>query len=81
MSVHEFGEDGALYDAAGGLVHVLNDSAFFIWQKCDGMTTVEDLLEQMLQRYGQVPRERLELDIQVTLEKLYSLGVCMRGLE
>ncbi len=35
-----------LYDAVGKMVHVVNESAYFIWKCCDGQHTVEDIVKE-----------------------------------
>jgi len=35
-----------LYDAAGKMVHVINESAYFIWKRCDGQHTIEDIVKE-----------------------------------
>lgn len=33
----------ALFDARGDRVHLLNETAFALWQLCDGMTSPEEM--------------------------------------
>lgn len=35
-----------LYDAVRKVVHVLNETAYFIWERCDGQHTIEDIVRE-----------------------------------
>ncbi|MFQ5668949.1 MAG: PqqD family protein [Acidobacteriota bacterium] len=44
-----------LYDSASNTFHVLNETAEFIWELCDGKHTVEEM-EQEISANFEVPR-------------------------
>ncbi len=35
-----------LYDAVKKVVHVVNETAYFIWERCDGQHTIEDIVRE-----------------------------------
>ena len=37
----------ALYDPSGDRIHVLNETAEFIWHLCDGKHTLDDIANQI----------------------------------
>jgi hypothetical protein len=56
------GEELMLYDATGRAVHVLNDAARYVWERCDGAHTAEDLLAEAVETFT-APPEELRADI------------------
>jgi len=63
------GNDHMLYDAAGRAVHLLNETAFFVWQRCDGGCTVEDIISEAAAVY-KVSGEQIQADIEQCLAAL-----------
>jgi len=45
-------DEHMLYDAVGRMVHVLNESAYFIWKRCDGRHTLEDIVKEASSQDG-----------------------------
>ena len=39
-------DEHMLYDAVRKVVHVVNETAYFIWKRCDGQHTVEDIVRE-----------------------------------
>ena len=60
--VREIGDERVVYDPATHQVGVLNATAVFIFERCDGTRTVDDLLGEMAARF-EAPREVLEKDL------------------
>ena len=48
----EVGKEHMLYDALGKVVHVLNETAFFVWQRCDGKHTTQDIVREVCSLSG-----------------------------
>ena len=48
----EVGDERMLYDAAGRAVHVLNGSAEWIWDHCDGTHTIEEIIAEAVELFG-----------------------------
>jgi hypothetical protein len=47
----EVGGELMLYDATGKVVHVLNDTARFVWERCDGKHSADDILVEAQKAY------------------------------
>ena len=47
------GPDKLLYDTANKTVHVLNGSADFLWQRCDGSRNLEEIAEEAASTFGE----------------------------
>lgn len=63
------GDERVVYDPATHAVAVLNESAAFILEQCDGTRTVAAILGALEARYA-APRERLRADLLATLADL-----------
>ncbi len=48
---HELDGEALLYDTADNVTHRLNDTAYFIWQHCDGTRDTAELASLLTQRY------------------------------
>ena len=42
----QVGKEQMLYDVVGRVVHVLNETAYFIWKRCDGQHTIEEIVKE-----------------------------------
>jgi hypothetical protein len=66
--VRQLGEESMLYDSEKGTIHILNPTAEFIWNLCDGNHDVE-AMEQELRNAFDIPQGRdLVKDIEGILE-------------
>ena len=70
----QVGEEHMLYDAAGRRVHVLNETARFVWALCDGRNGVEEMLAEAAKEY-EAPANQLRADIEACLAELKELGL------
>lgn len=61
---HHIGSDVAVYDELGRRVHVLNKTAYRIWQRCDGESLLSDLVAEMGAFYSDIPAGTLRKDVQ-----------------
>jgi len=50
--LRQAGEENALYDPRTGSLHLLNHTAFAIWDLCDGQTRPEEMIEAICQLSG-----------------------------
>jgi uncharacterized protein len=67
----ELGDERIVYDPATHEVVVLNESAAFVLELCDGQRGPAELLAALEARYA-APRERLEADLAAVLADLYA---------
>jgi len=71
----DIGGETLLYSAEEEAVHVLNPTAKFIWDLCDGEHAVEDM-EQAIRESFSLPGEQdVTGDIQQTLELFAAKGL------
>jgi hypothetical protein len=40
-----------VFDRQGGFIHQLNCTASYIWERCDGQSTLEDLTEEVVKAF------------------------------
>lgn len=64
----------AVYDDVGQLLVLLNTSAAAVWEHCDGVTTLDDMVETLAAAYADDPAEIGE-DVRQTVRKLVELGL------
>jgi uncharacterized protein len=72
--VREVGRERVVYEPTSHEVVVLNPTAHFIFERCDGTRTVRELLDALAHRFD-APRDVLERDLLATLSVLRSKGL------
>jgi len=65
----QVGTDYMLYDVTGRAVHLMNQTAFFVWERCDGDHAVQDIINEAASLY-EISGEKIEADIQECLAAL-----------
>jgi PqqD family protein of HPr-rel-A system len=73
VSAFPLDDELVLYEPAAGLTYVLNPTAAFIWSRCDGSRTLEQLASEVTGAYG-VDAARALSDVAQLLEQLESSG-------
>ena len=68
------GTEYMLYDTFGRVIHVLNETAQFIWQRCDGEHSVSDIIAEAIEIYD-VSEEQARSEIEECLETFRKLSV------
>ena len=68
------GEEHMLYDATGRKVHVLNETAFFVWNLCDGNQSQDDIIRRAGSDFEGGPASLRE-DIASCIAEFHSLGL------
>jgi hypothetical protein len=64
----------AVYDDVGQLLILLNTSAAAVWERCDGVTTVDALVRELAATYPDAAADMAE-DVRQTVDKLRELGL------
>lgn len=67
-------EGHALREADGEEVHLLNETAFALWQLCDGQTSAEEMAAGVCELFGASGATVLE-DVDRTLDELSRRGL------
>jgi hypothetical protein len=66
ITVQVIGEEVMLYDGGSDTIHVLNHSAYAVWNLCNGENTPEDMFQKLSAHYPDAGN-KLSDDIQETL--------------
>lgn len=77
-------EEAVAYDVAHDVVHYLNRTARFIWERCDGRRSIEDLTEEVAAAFepnqdGGCHSARCLTDVRNTLRDFADNGLLEQG--
>ena len=61
-------------DRRNGMIHQLNPTAGYIWERCDGRSTVADIVNQLVEEFG-VSFDTAEADTRKFIEQLQTLDL------
>jgi hypothetical protein len=61
-------------DRQAGLIHQLNQTASYIWDRCDGQSTVAEIANQLAAAFD-VGADTAVQDVAITITQLQSLGL------
>src|SRR5919109_1068942 len=67
-------EEMVILDRARGLVHQLNRTASFIWERCNGQHTPSEIAAQLCQIF-EVDEQDASRDVVATIEQLQKLSL------
>ena len=73
VSAFPLDDELVLYEPEAGSTFVLNPTASFIWSLCDGDRTLEEVAEELADRYGVSEQQALS-DVAALLESLERAG-------
>lgn len=59
-----------ILDRAGGVIHQLNRTASYIWDRCDGQSTLAEIAHQLAEAFD-VTVQTAAADVATTVEQLY----------
>jgi Coenzyme PQQ synthesis protein D (PqqD) len=71
----ELDDNVALYDTASQLLIMLNSSAAAIWERCDGATTLDEMVSELSEAHGGDDAGVIAEDVRLTVRKLAELGL------
>ena len=69
------GKETFLYDFEKGAVHILNNSAQFIWDLCNGQHTVDDMCKSLKKGFNISADRNLLKEIEATLVVFHTKGL------
>jgi len=75
VSLHLMGKDCILHDTRNGRVHVLNPTAKFVWDRCDGSTMVVEILDDLRNAFGNMEGNDLLDDVHQCLHQFRAEGL------
>jgi hypothetical protein len=67
-------DECVLLDREAGLVHQFNVTASFIWDRCDGWSTVDEIAARMAERYDVDPGVA-RVDVAAVVRQLLDLNL------
>lgn len=74
ITVQVIGDEVMLYDSDNEKIHVLNHSAYAIWQLCNGENSRADMCEQLTVQYADSSHDFVD-DIQATIDEFIQKGL------
>jgi PqqD family protein of HPr-rel-A system len=63
-----------VFDRRHGLIHQLNATAHYIWERCDGHATVADIAQHLAAAFGVDPQTARD-DVAALITQLHTLGL------
>jgi hypothetical protein len=63
-----------ILDREAGKVHQLNPTAGYVWNNCDGSSTVGSIAERLAEAFDVTPEKALR-DVEALLQELQGLGL------
>jgi hypothetical protein len=74
------GDDIVVIKDDGLSTHVLNKTAGFIWELCDGKNGIDEITARLCERF-EVSIEEARADVQEIIGKLIQVGIMKQGEE
>jgi len=74
----QLGDETVLYDSENGDVHIINTTAEFVWNLCDGSHSLDEI-EQRIRETSEVPEEAtVREDLENIIQSFNDLGVLVQ---
>lgn len=74
LNVQTVGDESLVLDLSCDQIHQLNATATWIFQRCDGQTSVEDISGELAEIYS-IERDRANTDLRQTIAQLAALNL------
>ena len=74
VSVRVVDNETIVLDRQQGLIHQFNSTASYIWERCDGQSTIADLVQQFMKEFS-IPFDTAETDIRRVVAQLEKLNL------
>lgn len=71
----DFGSEVMIYDPRSDLYHFLNATARQIWQLCDGSHGIDDMVDDVLKTFPQVPETQVRRDVERVVQDFVEKGL------
>lgn len=73
--IREEDKDGVLlFNPDTDQIIVLNHTAFFIWQQCDGERSLPDIIQAVADHFDEVPEEEMADQVTTYVSKMAASG-------
>jgi len=73
----QIGSETVVIKDNGLSTHVLNKTAAYIWEMCDGTCSVDDITGKICERY-EVDSDQANVDVRATIDQLLEIGLLNR---
>ena len=73
-TLQDVGNELLVLDRETNRLHHLNPTASWIYRRCDGRTSVEAIVDALIEQFA-IERETGERDLRQTLDQLRTLGL------
>ena len=73
------GEEVILYDSKTKLVHVINKTAYFVWNMCDGSHCIDNIVEALANSFRISDEDNIYEDVKRILETFQDMGLISGG--
>ncbi|MBN2384279.1 PqqD family protein [bacterium] len=77
LKIIKTGNEAVIYSQDGEKIHVLNRTAYFIWERLSQNKSLTEIERDMIETFMVDDPSRLTLDIQNTISKLRSLDLLL----
>ena len=74
LLTHDVDGELVICDPDRNLVHTLNPTARLVWELCDGVHGLEDIVAEITGRFG-APEDTVTRDVEGAMARLASLGL------
>jgi hypothetical protein len=74
VSVRAVENETVIFDRQGGFIHQLNRTASFVWDRCDGASTVTSIIDQFAEEFA-VDHDTATKDVATVLGQLQQLNL------
>ena len=81
VEARELGDECMLHDSRNGSVHIVNDTAAFVWRLCDGHHTVDEMVSALVEKYDIPADADVHKDIGGILADLTRQNVLQQSTE
>ncbi len=74
VSVRIVDNETIVLDRQQGLIHQFNSTASYIWERCDGQSTIANIAQQFMKEFS-ISFDTAETDIRRVIEQLEKLNL------
>lgn len=74
LNVQSVGDESLVLDLSSDRIHQLNATATWIFQRCDGQSSLAELSDELAEAYS-IERDRAHTDLSHTIEQLAALNL------
>jgi hypothetical protein len=73
------GEEAILYDSTTKLIHVINTTAYFVWNMCDGLRQIDDIVNDLAKSFEISDEDNVYEDVKKILKTFQDMELISGG--